>query len=67
MQVFADRIGIAAAIVLQTAIDRWHHLLEALDAIAHISLEAFASPLILPKVNVSMYAVKFCLETECQS
>lgn len=66
MQVFADRIGIAVAIVLQTAINRRHHLFEALNSIAHISLETFALPLILPKVNVSMYAIKFCLETECQ-
>lgn len=66
MQIFADCFGIAASIVLQTAIDRGHHLLEALDPIAHIPLETFASPLILTKVNVSIYIVKFSLETECQ-
>lgn len=52
MQVFADCFGIAISIVLQTAIDRRHHFLKALNSAAYVPFETFTSPLILTKVSV---------------
>lgn len=52
MKVFARSFGVATSVVLQTAVNRRHNLLQTLEPVSNIPLETLATPLILTqKIN----------------
>lgn len=51
MQVLAGGHGVTVSVVYQAAVNRGHHLLQALDSITHVPRQTFTVTLVLEETD----------------